>query len=142
VRRIERAIPSARIRWRYRIVLDGLAVDVPSDRVAALTRVAGIAAVWPDVRYHLADAASASLIGADQLWGLPSFSSAGNGVKIGIIDEGVDQAHPFFDPTGYVYPSGYPKGNTAFTTPKVIAARAFPAPGETWQYANAPFDPV
>ena len=50
--------------------------------------------------------------------------------------------HPFFSPAGYVYPAGYPKGNTSYTTPKVIAARAFPPPGETWQYANTPFDPV
>lgn len=141
-RRIERAIPSARIRWRYSITLDGLAVDLPADELQTLSRIGGVAAVYPDTTYRLADAASSALIGAEQLWGLPSFSSAGNGVKIGIVDEGIDQAHPFFDPTGYVYPAGFPKGNTAFTTPKVIVARAFPPPGETWQYADAPFDPV
>ena len=141
-RRIQLAIPSAKIRWRYRIVLDGLAVDLPTSELRTLSRIRGVETVWPDAKYHAADAASTSLIGADQLWGLPSFSTAGNGVKIGIVDEGVDQAHPFFSPAGYVYPAGYPKGNTAYTTPKVIAARAFTAPGQTWQYANAPFDPV
>ena len=75
------------------------------------------------------------------MWGMPSFSTAGNGIKIGIIDDGVDQAHPFFDPAGYTMPPGFPKGNTAYTTAKVIAARAFPAPETTWQYAKLPFDP-
>jgi subtilisin family serine protease len=141
-RRIRSAIPAAAIRWRYQVVLDGLAVVLPTSELQKLSRIAGITAVYPDTKYHLADAASTSLIGADQLWGLPDFSTAGNGVKIGIIDEGIDQAHPFFSSAGYVYPAGYPKGNASYTTPKVIAARAFAPPGETWQYANTPFDPV
>ena len=49
-------------------------------------------------------------------------------MKIGIIDDGIDQTHPYFDPTGFSYPPGFPKGNTAYTTPKVIVARAFPSP--------------
>lgn len=130
------------MRWRYKITLDGLAVALPASELQKLSRIGGVTAVYPDTKYHLADATSDALIGADQLWGLPNFSTAGQGMKIGIVDEGVDQAHPFFDPTGYVYPSGYPKGNTAFTTPKVIVARAFAPPGETWQYANTPFDPL
>ena len=140
--RIERAIPSATVRWRYKIVLDGLAVALPTSELPALARIGGITAVYPDTTYQLADAASQTLIGADQIWGLPNFSTAGNGIKVGIVDEGIDQAHTFYDATGYVYPPGFPKGNTAFTTPKVIVARAFPPPGETWQFANAPFDPI
>src|SRR5213079_2119378 len=31
--------------------------------------------------------------------------------------------------TGFSYPAGFPRGATAFTTPKVIVARAFPGPG-------------
>jgi subtilisin family serine protease len=144
-RRIERTIPSATVRWRYRIVLDGLAVSLPTSDLTALSRIPGVTAVYPDTKYHLKlDKLDQSpeLIGADQLWGLPDFTSAGNGIKIGIIDEGVDQAHPFFNPAGYVYPAGFPKGNTAFTTQKVIVARAFAPPGETWKYANTPFDPI
>src|SRR5207244_9794153 len=74
------------------------------------------------------------------LWG-PSLATAGNGLKIGIIDEGVDQTHPFFDPAGYTAPPGYPKGDTRFTTAKVIVARAFAPPSPHWKYANRPFDP-
>ncbi|HZR92101.1 MAG TPA: S8 family serine peptidase [Gaiellaceae bacterium] len=141
-RTIERVIPSARIRWHYQVVLDAIAVDLPADRLSQLSRLPGVAAVYPDVRYRASLDRSPELIGADQLWGLPDFTTAGQGVKIGIVDEGIDQAHPFFDPAGYSYPPGFPKGDTAFTTPKVIVARAFAPPGETWKYARVPFDPV
>jgi subtilisin family serine protease len=139
VRRIERVIPSATVRWRYRIVLDGLAVVVPSSELSRLSRIPGVDRVYPDVKYRLSDVPDAELIGADQLWGLPNFSTAGSGMKIGVLDEGVDQAHPFFNPTGYVYPPGFPKGNTAFTTPKVIVARTFAPPGATSPLETLPF---
>ena len=44
-------------------------------------------------------------------------------------------------PSGFSYPAGFPKGNTAYTTPKVIVARAFPSPSTHWKYADRPFDP-
>jgi subtilisin family serine protease len=138
-RRIERAIPSARVRWRYRVVLDGLAVDLPSNRLDELARLPGVARVDRSGAYRLALFSSPQVIGADQLWGLPDLSTAGQGIKIGIIDQGVDQAHQFFDPTGYVYPPGFPKGDTAFTTPKVIVARSFPPPGSTSPLETLPF---
>src|SRR3989442_12881783 len=62
-------------------------------------------------------------------------------MKIGIIDDGLDKTHVFFDPTGYTYPAGFPKGNTAYTSPKVIVARAFAPATPVWKYANTPFDP-
>ena len=81
------------------------------------------------------------MIGADKLWG-PALATAGNGMKIGIIDDGVDATHQFFDPTGFTYPPGFPKGQTQFTTPKVIvAARRSRRRRPTWKYARRPFDP-
>ena len=112
IRRIERAIPSARVRWRYRVVLDGFAVVVPTSALNRLSRIAGVGVVYPSTKYHLALDRSPELIGADQLWGA-NFSTAGNGIKIGIVDEGIDQTHPFFNPTGYVYPAVLPLGNPA-----------------------------
>ena len=141
-RRIRAAIPSARLSWRYRVVLDGLAVDLPRDRLRTLARVPGIDRIWPGAVVHATLDRAPQIIGADALWGLPDFSTAGNGIKIGIIDDGIDQKHPFFDPAGYTYPPGFPKGDASFTTPKVIVARAFAPPNATWKYARAPFDPV
>jgi len=139
--RITTAIPAARVTWRYQVVLDGLAVLVPQDQVGRLRDIPGVAKVWPNATYRALLDRSPELIGADQLWGAPSFSTAGNGIKIGIIDDGVDQVHPFFNPSGYTMPAGFPKGNTAYTTAKVIVARAFAPPTNTWRYARVPYDP-
>jgi hypothetical protein len=124
--RIRWAIPGAYVHWRYGITIDAIAVVVPRDAVGTLERLTGIAKVWPSATYHASLDRTPQLIGAPSLWG-PTLSTAGQGVKIGIIDEGVDQTHPFFSPTGFTMPAGYPKGDAAFTTAKVIVARAFPS---------------
>ena len=140
-RNVVHAIHGARIGWRYHLVADGFSVVLPKEEVPQLTRVAGVAQVWPNLAYHALDEQGPATIGANELWG-PSLATAGQGMKIGIIDDGIDQAHKYFDPTGLSYPPGFPKGNTAFTTPKVIVARAFPPPGSTYKNAALPFDPT
>ena len=137
---IESALPGASVTRRYRVVANGLAVLVPRDQVARLSAVAGIARVYPSVRYRTLLDRSPGQIGAPALWG-SGLENAGQGMKIGIIDEGIDQTHPLFDPRGYTMPAGYPKGQTAFTTAKVIVARAFPPPRPAWRHASKPFDP-
>jgi subtilisin family serine protease len=139
-RNVVAAIPSAKVTWHYRLVADGFAVVVPKGDVPLLKRIAGVAQVWPNVTYHALQTGSAEAIGADRLWGT-TLANAGQGMKIGIIDDGIDQNHPFFNPAGFKYPPGFPKGQVAYTTAKVIVARAFPRPGATWKYAGVPFDP-
>ncbi|HEY2072072.1 MAG TPA: S8 family serine peptidase, partial [Gaiellaceae bacterium] len=137
--RIVQAIPGASVRWRYDVVLNGMAVVVPKADVSRLASIPG-ATVWPTVTYHSLLNTGPQLIGAPGVWG-SNLATAGQGLKIGVIDDGVDQRHPYFDPAGLSYPAGFPKGNTAYTTPKVIVARAFAPAGETWKYARTPFDP-
>jgi subtilisin family serine protease len=149
--RLAVAIPAARIGWHYGVALDGVSVVLPASDLARLDAIPG-ATVWPSVTYHaLRDTVAApvvpprlnrgpTLIGATALWG-QNLATAGQGVKIGIVDDGIDQAHPYFDPAGFSYPAGFPKGNTAYTTPKLIVARAFPSPSTHWKYAGRPFDP-
>ncbi len=140
--RIESSIPGARVTWHYRLVANGLAVVVPRGAEATLAKLPGVAAVWPNVRYHsLRVSGGPGQIGADKLWGA-TFAYAGNGMKIGIIDDGLDATNPYFNPSGFTYPPGFPKGQTQFTTPKVIVQRTFAPPSPTWKYANRPFDPT
>ena len=138
--RLLQLVPSARIRWRYGVVANGFAAVVPAREVARIERLAGVREVLPAVSYSASLDRSPQQIGAPALWG-PALAGAGQGIKIGIIDDGVDQAHPFFDPAGYSMPAGFPKGQTAFTTPKVIVARAFPPARPAWKNAARPFDP-
>jgi subtilisin family serine protease len=139
--RITATIPEARVRWHYQVTANAIAVVVPRADAARLARIRGVARVYPNVTYHSLLDRSPELIGAPALWG-STFATAGNGIKIGVIDEGVDQGHPFFDATGYTPPPGFPKGDTRYTTGKVIVARAFAPAAPKWKYAAVPFDPV
>ena len=151
-RRLAVSVPEAGIRWHYGVALDGVSVVLPASELGRLRALPG-ATVWPTVTYHaLRDTTAATiaapalnrgptLIGAPALWGT-NLATAGQSIKIGLIDDGIDQAHPYFDPSGFTYPAGFPKGNTHYTTPKVIVARAFPSPSTHWKYADRPFDPL
>jgi subtilisin family serine protease len=144
--RIATAVPAAHVRWRYSIVLNALAVDLPLSEISRVAGLPGVARVYPSVRYHsLGPAAptldqTPALIGATSLWG-EHLTTAGNGMKIGIIDDGVNQTHPFLSQNGFGMPAGFPKGNTNYTTGKVIVARAFPPASPKYANANLPFDP-
>src|SRR5512134_2002890 len=84
---IEEAVPSAQIRWRYRLVANGMAVVVPRSELARLSSLPGVETVYPSVRYRTQLDRSPPQIGAPALWG-PGLASAGQGMKIAIIDEG------------------------------------------------------
>ena len=142
-RRIEASFPGANVRWHYRIVANGLAVSLSSDEASLLRELPGVAHVYPSYSYRALETvvpSNVSAIGASDLW-KSDLSNAGQGIKIGIIDDGIDQTHPYFDPTGFTYPAGYPKGNTSYTTAKVIVARAFAPSGLEYANASLPFDP-
>jgi len=124
--RLLRAIPAARIGRRYQVVLDGFVVTLPVTKLPLLARLGFVRKVYPSVRYHLATDTSPSVIGATELQTLTG--AKGDGIKIGIVDDGVDSTNPFLNPAGYSYPAGFPKGGRKWTTPKVIVARAFPGP--------------
>lgn len=123
---LRRAIPQARVGRRFQVVLDGLTVSLPASKLPALVRLRSIAAVYPSVAYTLTTDRSPSVIGADVL--KQETGADGTGMKIAVVDDGIDQTNPFFDPSGFSYPAGFPRGSTKWTTPKVIVARVFPGP--------------
>ena len=129
------------VQHRYSTVLNGLAVTLPAGQLAALESADGVVGVYPNVAYHALRSSTPGFIGAPALWG-PTLNSAGNGVKIGIIDDGLDKTHPYFRARGYRMPRGFPKGKKAYTSAKVIVARAFAPRRPRWKFAGAPFDPI
>jgi subtilisin family serine protease len=139
-RRIQRTIPGTAVRWRYSVVLNGMSVVVPARDVGRLSSVPGVEQVWPNLRYHELLDRTPQIIHAPDLWGT-DLATAGTGMKIGILDQGIDPTHPFFSPSGFSYPRGYPKGQRAFATPKIIVARAFPPRKTTYKLAAKAFDP-
>ena len=129
VAQLHRAIPAATVGRRFRVVLNGFAVELPARALPTLVRQAFADRVYPNVRYRLALDRSPAVMKAESLWAAAGGGSRGEGIKIGVVDDGIDQSNAFFDPSGFSYPTGFPKGGTKWTTPKVIVARTFPGPG-------------
>jgi subtilisin family serine protease len=123
---IRTAIPQARIGRRFTILLNALTVSLPAAKLPALVATPAVTKLYPSVAYTLALDRSPSIIGADVL--RRTTSADGTGIKIAVVDDGIDQSNPFFNPAGFSYPAGFPKGATKWTTPKVIVAKVFPGP--------------
>jgi subtilisin family serine protease len=139
-RRIQARIPGTAVRWRYSAVLNGMSVVVPAGEVDRLAAVPGVEQVWPNGHYRALLDRTPQIIHAPDLWGA-DLATAGTGMKIGILDQGIDPTHPFFSPAGFSYPRGYPKGQRAFATPKIIVARAFAPRNTVYKPASRAFDP-
>jgi minor extracellular serine protease Vpr len=135
---LKRAIPEARIGRRFRVLLDGMTVTLPASRLPALVRQPYVTHVYPSIQYTLALDHSPSVIGADVL--RQSAGADGTGIKIGVVDDGIDQTNPFFNPAGFSYPAGFPRGDAKYVTPKVIVAKTFPGPN-SGKPGRLPVDP-
>ena len=137
-RELAAQLPEARVGWRYQLVANGFSLSVPSHQLPRLRGLPGVRDVLPASSYEPQLASSPQQIGAPALWG-SALDTAGQGVRIGIIDSGVDPEHRFFDPTGYAMPPGFPKGQQRFTTAKVIVARVFAPKSATAPSARVAF---
>ncbi|HVV58159.1 MAG TPA: S8 family serine peptidase [Gaiellaceae bacterium] len=138
VAELHAAIPQAQVQERYSVLLDGFAVQLPNSKLPKLERLGFVSKVFPTLTYLTADDTSTQVIQAATF--SHATGDAGEGIKIGVVDTGVDSTNPFLSPAGFAYPAGFPKGDTSLTTPKVIVARNFPAPGATGESKKA-FDP-
>ena len=126
VERIRARVPDARIGARYRTVLNGFALIVPAGSLSELARLPGIASVHSIREYFPTLDASNPAMGAPVFWSaLGGDDQAGAGMKIGIIDTGVDFSNPMFSDGALSPPPGFPKGDAALANGKVIVARFF-----------------
>jgi subtilisin family serine protease len=101
---LRRAIPGVRIVERYRLIANAFALVLPKRDLGRLAKVPGIAKVWQNATYPALTVSRTfvrraqaltqgpQVIGADKLWGA-NLATAGEGMKIGIIDDGVDARH-------------------------------------------------
>ena len=105
---IRAAIPQARIGRRFTILLNALTVSLPAAKLPALLATPAVAKVYPSVAYTLALDRSPSIIGADVL--RRTTSADGTGIKIAVVDDGIDQSNPFFDPAGFSVPRRLSEG--------------------------------
>ena len=131
---LRRKMPEARVSRRYQLLVNGFAVSVPYARLPELLELESANRVYPSLRYTLSTNRGPGVLGAPAFGVLTG--AKGDGVKVAVVDDGVDHLHPFLDPTGFSYPAGFPKGPGGSTTPKVIVARGFAGPGAN----SAPLD--
>lgn len=142
---LQRTIPGARLAeyvdefgrhkpLTYQIVLNGFVVELPKvdrETLIKLSRLPGVKAVTVEHQVELNLEVINPTIGATAVWEqLGGVDVAGEGIKVAVIDTGIDPNHPALDPTGYSYPVGYPKGDTRYTTPKVIVVRGVYRPDD------------
>jgi len=122
-------------------VMNAIFVVATPDRVAELRGVPGVIGVMPERRVRPNLNKATTLANAPAAWAqIPGGQSyAGNGIKIGILDTGIDagsvHTSPAFVDTGFTAPSGFPKCNAAvngtpsdcglYTNNKVIVARSY-----------------
>jgi minor extracellular serine protease Vpr len=123
---VRAAIPQAQIQERYSILLDGFAVELPGRSLPRLLRVRAVDKLYPSLSYFATMDRGPSVIHATDLEA--ATGEKGEGMKIGVVDTGVDSSSPFLNPAGFSYPAGFPKGDTKLTTTKVIVAKSFPGP--------------
>ncbi len=120
---LRRAIPTATVGRHYTLLLNGMAVELPAKQLPAAAGLPFVRKLYPSLRYTLALNRGPGVIGADAL--AAAGGGSGEGIKIAVVDDGVDPRNRFFAPAGFAYPEGFPKGGTRWTTPKVIVARSF-----------------
>lgn len=131
---VRSVLPEAKVSRRYRILLNGFTVSLPYEQLPRLLELGVAEKVFPSYTYVSSMNRGPAVIGASQFASLTG--AKGEGVKVAVVDDGIDHEHAFLAPTGLSYPAGFPKGPGGSTTPKVIVARGFAGPGAN----SAPLD--
>src|SRR5207302_8722776 len=130
--------PRARVTSEYDISLNAVAVQLNGTPLATIAAAPMVARAEYNALYSPNLSQSHFIINADPAWiAAGGRAVAGAGIKIGDIDTGIDDTHPFFDPTGFSYPPGFPKCDAAdsnshhpdqdcnYVSPKGIVAKVF-----------------
>jgi minor extracellular serine protease Vpr len=120
--------PDAKVTGEFDISLNAVAVQLNGSKLGTIASAPMVKQAQYEGLYRPMDNADPdlALIHAIDAWtAAGGAANAGAGVKVGIIDTGIDQTHPCFAPAGYSYPAGFPKGDHSFTTQKVIVAKVF-----------------
>ncbi|MBZ5608754.1 MAG: S8 family serine peptidase [Acidobacteriia bacterium] len=121
-------------------LLNAIFVTAPKDRLDELKNLPGVKGVIAGRRYHLNLNRATTLIDAPAAWNaLGGLQNTGTGIKIAMLDTGIDQTHPAFQDSSLHAPAGFPICKTAypngaeadipncaaFTNNKVIVARSY-----------------
>jgi subtilisin family serine protease len=123
--RIEGA--GGRVLFDYQSAYNGLAVRTPARNIPALMSLPGVERVLPSRVYERENTAGVQYIEANDAWA--DLGHTGDGVKIAVLDTGVDYFHANFggsgDPEDFESDNGEIVEPGSFPTAKVVAGTDF-----------------
>ena len=117
--------PKAKITGQFDISLNAVSVQLNGTTLAKLASAPMVQHVENEGLYYPTnDDPDLSLISAFGAWAVGGGpANAGEGVKVAIVDTGIDITHPCFSDAGY--PAQTQLGDKNFTNNKVIVAKVF-----------------
>lgn len=111
------------------VLLNALFVSATPEQADQIRSLPGVKGVVPQRRYRLHLNRAATLANAPAAWSaLGGAGNAGTGMKIAVLDTGIDASHPAFQDPALSFPAGYPRctpGDCDYTNGKVIVARSY-----------------
>ncbi len=129
--RLKSLSPDIVPRRRFTGLINGLSINMPRNMASRVRSLPEVLSVVPNRRYKMSLTRSNDLMSVPLAWQLAGGQEiAGQGIKIGIIDTGIDNTHVMFDDSDFEMPEGYPLGNTDFTNNKIIVARVLTKSGD------------
>lgn len=124
------------VEYQYLAVLNGVAVAMSQAEAEKVATLDGVLSVRADVLREMDTDVGPEHIGAATIWSgetISGLNTEGEGIVIGMIDSGINHAHPSFaatDEAGYIHTNpygdevyhGWCKANPSFCNDKLIAA--------------------
>lgn len=121
-------VPGAKVTGEFDISLNAIGVQLNGATLAQVSATPMVKTAQHQGLYYPNVVAAAdpdlALIQAEAAWAWRAgAASGGAGVKVAVVDSGIDAAHPCFSDKGY--PAQTQLGDKRYTNNKVIAARVF-----------------
>ena len=133
VARLQLAAKNIRITGSVSTLLNAIFVIARPASIADIKTISGVVGVVKLGQSRMLLNRATAVLGGSQAWNrVGGLAGAGAGIKIGILDSGIDQTHPALQDSTLQTPSGFPKCNAVsdclnFTNSKVIVARSYVA---------------
>ena len=116
--------PKAKITGNFDISLNAVAVELNGAPLAGIAATPLVKQAQYEGIYHkLNTVPDLTLVRAPAITGGSGGKDAGAGIKVAVIDTGIDVRHPCFADAGY--PAQKQLGDTKFTNNKVVVAKVF-----------------
>ena len=125
--RRELANRGIRVSGSVDTLLNAIFVTATPNRAPELQAIPGVIAVRPERRGHRTVNQATKLMNAPAAWDsavIGGQQNAGKGMKIAILDTGIDQTHPAFQDSSLSPPAGFPKCNVQSDCDKFTNGKA------------------